>query len=167
MKTTKLLLTLLLISNMSFSQFKRFGHGENQYFTMSMSIDPAATIKESSPNLVFEIELVHYWGYIKATTQILPGLEGSYLDYGGAAGLNFQSGYVQETRWYIGGRAAIVDRGGFKYPLFGTEAGVDTMVTNSLFIGLRTTLDDRTDFEFWGGQNKLVLSGFVRIGIKF
>lgn len=67
---------ILILFFTLFSYSQEFGQ-------ISVSIDPTATIKESSPNLVAELELVSNWGYVKATTQILPAIE--YFDIGAGA----------------------------------------------------------------------------------
>lgn len=131
-------------------------------FNLSMSIDPNATIKENSPNVVLELELSKKYFYIKATTQMLPALEGGYIDYGIGTGINLN---INKVRLYTGGRMVLVSRGGYTYPLIGAEAGFNIQLSDKLFIGLRATADHREDFNFWGGTPEIRKSGFIRIGI--
>ena len=140
---------------------------KSEYFTISLAVDPNATIKENSPNLVAELEYVNNLIYIKATTQVLPNLEGGYWDFGGAGGLNIHLNRWKTSRAYAGGRLGIIKRDGNSYPLAGFEGGVDFDVTDSMFIGVRGTGDYREDFEFWGGEAEMRYSGFLRIGFKF
>jgi hypothetical protein len=87
------------------------GFGTKEYFTASISVDPNATIKESSPNLVAELELVNYWMYVKASIQVLPDLEGGYFDYGGGLGLNLYLDRFETIRTYAGGRLGVIKSG--------------------------------------------------------
>ena len=163
MKTIKLL-SVLLLTSVSFAQVD---FGKKEYFTFSVGIDPTATIERKSPNLVAEIELVEKSFYIKAGVQILPALEGGYIDYAGGAGINITSGIFEEFRYYGGVRLGVIKRESYSYPLFGFEGGIDYNISESTFIGLRSTYDKRTDFEFWGGETEYRLSGFIRLGVKF
>ena len=140
---------------------------KEEYFTASVSIDPTATVKESSPNLVGEIELVSKWGYVKASSQILPDLEGGYVDLAGAMGFNIYLNRWKTPRIYFGGRLGTIFRGGSQYPLAGLEAGVDFDIVDNMFIGLRATRDYREDFSYWGGEAENRYSGFIRMGFKF
>jgi len=159
MKKT-LTLAFLVIGIMANAQTK-------EYFNFSIGIDPSATVKEKSPNLVAELEYVQKYFYIKATTQILPDLEGGYLDYGGGAGLNYHLGMFEKTRLYTGGRLGFIRRGSETYPLAGLEAGINQYLTDNFYIGLRATSDKREDFQFWGGETENRISGFVKFGINF
>jgi len=157
----KLITTALLtFSIMSNAQFR-------EYFTVSLAIDPTATVKEKSPNVVLEVEYYQKWLYVKASTQVLPALQGGYFDYGGGAGLNINLGMYEKTRLYAGGRLGVIRRGGYGYPLAGAEAGINHYVSENVFIGLRATLDHRTDFKYWGGTPENRLSTFIRIGTNF
>lgn len=120
------IIALLLFSGIINAQFK---FGTKEYFTFSVCIDPSATIKEESPNLVAELEYVHSFMYIKATTQILPDLQGGYFDYGGAIGLNTTVGLYENFRIYGGGRLGIIKRSGLGYPLAGIEGGINYNLT--------------------------------------
>ena len=141
--------------------------GSKEYFTASMSIDPGATIKEGSPNLVAELELVNYWFYVKASVQTLPDLEGGYFDYGGGLGFNVFLDRWENIRTYYGGRLGVIKRDGNSYPLAGFESGIDFSISDSMFIGLRGTGDYREDFKYWGGEPEIRYSGFIRVGFKF
>ncbi len=134
-----------------------------EYFLFSVAIDPSATIKEKSPNLVAELEYGQKWFYLKASTQILPALEGGYIDYGGGGGLNVHLGLFQKTRIYSGVRLGVIRRGGNPYPLVGCEGGVSHKLSERIALGVRTTLDKRADFEFWGGEPKNRISNYFKI----
>lgn len=157
----KLLLTAFLVIGMIANAQKK------EYFTATIAVDPSATIKENSPNLVAELELVTYRFYVKASVQTLPDLEGGYFDYGGAVGFNIFLNRWKTTRTYYGARLGTIRRGGNGYPLVGFEGGIDFDITQEVFIGLRGTGDYREDFKYWGGDAEIRYSGFIRVGLKF
>ena len=142
-------------------------NAQNKNFNVSISIDPKATIKEASLNLVAEIELQERVFYIKATTQVLTALEGGYLDFGGGMGLNTTLGLFEPFRVYGGIRLGIIKRGSQSYPLFGYESGIDYNLSEDYFIGLRATYDNREDFLYSGADPFYRFSGFVRFGYRF
>ena len=123
-------------------------------------------VQSTLKNLTAELELESKWGFVKASSQVNPGLEGGYIDLCGAVGLNFTSGLFEPLRYYIGIRGGTIIREG-GHPLFGYEAGVDVNITESFFMGLRGTYDYRSDMEFWGTEPMYRFNGTVRIGYKF
>ena len=164
----KLLLAILFVSmTASAQQF-----GQSEYFTASMYVDPAGSVKEKGINLGAEIELVNYGMYVKAGFQSFEALEGGYFDLAGAGGVNVTWGIFEEVRTYGGIRLGFIKRG-YKvndsqtYPLFGFESGIDYNVTDNFFIGLRATYDYREDFIWSGANEEYQFSGFVRAGFKF
>ena len=136
-------------------------------FTLSVSIDPNASVKEKSINIMAEIEYYRKWFYIKGTTQILPALDGGYFDYGGAGGLNINIDKFEKLRVYTGVRLGVIRRGGNPYPMAGVEAGINKYLSEKIFIGLKATVDKREDFKFWGGDPINRFSGFITIGKRF
>jgi hypothetical protein len=135
-------------------------------FTVSISIDPSASIKEKSINIMPEIEYYRDWFYIKGTMQFLPALNGGYIDYGGAGGINIIINKVEETRVFAGVRLGVIRRGGNPYPMAGIEAGINKYLNEQIFIGAKFTVDKREDFKYWGGDPINRFSGYVTIGIK-
>lgn len=163
----RVLLTLLLVIGMITVTQAQIQFGKKEYFNVSLSIDPSATIKEESPNVVGEIELVNYGIYVKAGVQTLPGLQGGYTDTTGAFGLNVTTGPFEDFRFYTGVRLGFIFRGEYTYPLAGAEGGVDYNVNDDIFVGLRSTYDQREDFMYSGAEPSARFSGFVRVGYKF
>jgi hypothetical protein len=164
----KLLLAILFVSmTASAQQF-----GQSEYFTASIYVDPAGSVKENGINLGSEIELVNYGMYVKAGFQSFDALTGGYMDLTGAGGVNVTWGIFEEVRTYAGIRLGFIKRG-YKvndpqtYPLFGLEGGVDYSVTDNFFVGLRSTYDYREDFIWSGSNEEYQFSGFVRAGFKF
>lgn len=144
-----------------------FRINKTEFFTVSVSADPNASIKEKGLNIVGEIE---YAGiiYAKAGFESFSSLQGGYKDGHGAVGINFTSGYFEKTRYYAGLRSAIVFRDGGMAWNYGLESGVDFNLTDNLFIGLRATADKRNDqYVIFNWKSETVVSGFIRIGYKW
>jgi len=133
-------------------------------FNFAIVIDPSASINESGLQIGAEIE---YNGtiYTRASISTFAALEGGYVDFIGAAGLNFTSGMWEQIRYYAGLRAGIISRSGNGYPTLGTEIGIDYVI-GSLVLGVRMTRDKRGDFEFYNEPIEMRNSGFVKIGVK-
>lgn len=167
----KLFITVLTLLSLSI-QSQNIHFVDDEYFTASIAVDPSATMKEDSPNVAFEVELVSYWKYVKANVQVLPGLEGGYLDLTGGFGANLTHGHFNKVRYYGGARLGVIKRGmdsgdTCTYPMAGFEGGIDVKITKSLFLGVRATGDWREDFLYTGGEPGMRYSGFGRIGFKF
>jgi len=166
----KIITIALLAIGMTASAQLQFG--QKEYFTGSVYVDPSASIKEGGINAGAEIELVSYFGYVKAGVQTFDSLEGGYFDISGALGLNLTSGLFEQFRYYGGIRLGVINRG-YKdsgsqpYPLFGFESGIDYNVSEKYFVGLRGTADYREDFLYSGASPEYRLSGFIRAGFKF
>lgn len=138
-----------------------------EYFTVSMSIDPNATIKEHGPNLIAEVECVSSWKYAKFGMQSFIELEGGYLDFTGAFGFNLTKGYFEKVRTYSGIRLGLITRGNEQYPLFGFEAGFDVMLNEKVYVGVSATRDYRNDFLYTQGDPAFRNSGHIKIGTRF
>ncbi len=140
---------------------------DKEYFTFSVLVDPGGSIKEKGLNLSAELELVSKWGYVKATTQVFPALEGGYIDLAGGLGLNLTSGYFDEWRGYAGIRLGTIFRGNYQYPLFGLESGIEIPISSKFYIGAVITYDLRTDMKFSGAREEYQGNGKVKIGTRF
>ncbi len=159
----KSVILLLLVTSFSFAQ-SNFRLNKAEYFAASIVIDPRASIKEKGLNIGAEIEYVGSV-YVKASVTNFAVLKDNYTDIIGSAGLSFTSGYFEKVRYYVGARSGIIKRAVI-YPTLGVECGIDIMITDSAFIGLRSTYDRRGDAKYYEG-NEWVYSGFIKIGIKF
>lgn len=159
----KLLKLLVLVSFTSLAQ--------NEYATINVQIDPSATIKEGSPNIYGSIELVSYMIYVNGNFQMLDGLKGGYLDFGGSVGLNAYTSKFKQTRLLGGVRLGFIKRG-YKendtntYPLFGIEGGVSQKITDKIFVTVRGTYDYRSDFKYSGADPKYRESLYIGLGFK-
>jgi hypothetical protein len=134
-------------------------------FNFGIVVDPCASIKEKGLNIGAEIEYVGTV-YTRASVTYFGVLNGSYLDLIGAIGINFTSGYFEQFRYYAGGRLGVIRRSNNTYPTAGIEAGIDYKITDGISIGLRTTYDNRTDFEFYGEPSSMRQSGFIKLGFS-
>lgn len=161
----KNIITLLLITSISYSQNIRFGDTET--FNISILTDPNASIKEKGINIGGEIEMVSNAIYVRTGIQTFSVLEGGYMDWTTGIGLNLKSGYFDNFRYYAGGRLGIIWRDGNSYPTAGCEIGIEHNFNSGFILGLRGTYDYRSDFEYWG-NNKAEMRGscFIKIGWK-
>lgn len=135
-------------------------------FNFGVVVDPYATIKEHGLNIGAEIEYVGTV-YTRASITSFASLNGGYLDFIGAFGVNFTSGMWEKFRYYGGGRLGFISRSSNTYPTAGIEAGIDYLLTESVFIGIRTTYDKRSDFEFYGEPSEMRGSGYIKLGYKW
>ena len=158
-----LMFSLILFASISIAQPQLI---DGEYFRFRVGLDPVATYKEKSPNINLNIELIESFFYVSGGMQFLPDLEGGYVDYAGAGGLNFSWNRWQEIRMYGGIRIGTIYRGSSQYPLFGYEGGVDFKVANKVFLGLKGTFDNRKDFRFSGAEPEYLFSGFVVVVIE-
>jgi hypothetical protein len=165
----RIIFTMILLSSVQFitAQYGlRFNSTE--FFTLSGSVDPVSSIKESGLDVVGEIEYVGFI-YAKAGFECFSALYGGYRDIHGAIGLNLTTGLYESVRFYGGVRLAKVDRGsdGAFRPIYGIEGGIDFDLTNDFFLGVRGTIDKRYDQEIFGWKPELKSSGFIRVGYKW
>jgi hypothetical protein len=148
---TKLLIALLLINISVYAQGFRFS--ETSGTNVSVTLEPKPTLERRSPNLIFEFEYEENFGYVKVASQILPALEGGYIDLAGGVGLSFTSGYFKQMRYTIGIRGGFIKRADIIYPLFGQELNILWNIPSTKFnIGIRLSNDYREDFKFTGGD---------------
>lgn len=165
-KLLLIIFTMLLTSSVASSQFK---FGQQERFRVAAFVDPTASLKEKSPCFGAELELEAHFIYIKASMQLLPGLEGGYTDAAGGMGLNFTNGIFEDTRVYAGIRLGHIWRKDQGYPLFGWEGGINFNIgpSKTTYIGVSGTLDWREDFLFTGAEPEYQPSGYVKIGTSF
>jgi hypothetical protein len=159
----KYLITLLLLPTIIFAQ-SGFRLDKTESFNIAVVLDPNASIKDKGLNIGAEIEYVGPI-YVRASVTSFAVLQDGYVDTTGSFGLSFTSGYFKKVRYYAGGRLGFIHRKA-TYPTAGGECGIDVMLTDTIFMGVRSTYDYRSDFEFYDWHNEMRYSGFVRIGIK-
>lgn len=164
-KMKKLLLLTLLISSISNAQLLKLY--DKEQFGLALVIDPCASIKEKGLNIGVELEYVGQPVYVRASFTTFPALKGGYNDLTGAVGISLASGYYNTIRYYTGIRAGYIIRGGV-YPTLGYEAGINVQPKkSSIYGGIRTTNDWRSDFDFHDGKAQMRRSGYILIGKKW
>lgn len=142
-----------------------FQFKDTENFTVSTIIDPRASITEKGLFIGAEIE---YSGtvYTRVGVANFQVLKDGYTELIGAIGLNFTSGYFERIRYYTGIRLGVIKRKRANATA-GLEAGIDFKIGEKAFIGLRTSYDYRSDFQFYDYPNQMRGSGFIRIGTNF
>jgi hypothetical protein len=164
MYNKKIILIALFFTLLGFSQ-SNFRLNKTQFFAVSVLVDPSASYKEKGLCIGLEIETVSEV-YVRASVTNFSALKDGYTDFTGAFGLSFTSGYFESIRYYAGGRLGLISRKAI-FPTAGVEAGIDFKLTEKVFVGLRSTYDYRSDFEFYDYPNEMRYSGFLKIGYKF
>jgi len=153
----------LLATALNYGQ-SNFRLNKTESFNLALAIDPSASIEKKGLNIGAEIEY-NYLMYIRASVTFFNQLNGGYVDFIGASGLNFTSGYFDQLRYYAGGRLGIISRSGNSYPTAGIECGIDYTI-GKWILGLRATRDKRSDFKFYNESPEMRNSGFVKVGWK-
>ena len=158
-------LAFILICSVANAQ-SNFRINKVDSFNFAVVIDPSASLKENGLCIGAEIE---YLGtvYTRASATYFGALNVSYLDFIGAVGINFTSGYFEQFRYYGGLRAGIISRSGNGYATAGIECGIDYVFSEKWILGLRATRDKRGDFAFYNEPSEMRNSGFVKFGFKF
>jgi hypothetical protein len=133
-------------------------------FNFAIVIDPSASIEQKGLNVGAEIEYIGLV-YTRASVTSFTALNSGYLDFIGAAGINFTSGYFEQFRYYAGVRGGVIVRDSNVYPTMGLECGIDYTI-GKLVLGLRATRDRRGDFKFYNEEPEMRNSGFIKIGWK-
>lgn len=159
----QIIILLIMLPVFTLAQGVKLKDTEN--FTISIITDPRASFKENGLFIGGEIE---YSGaiYTRVGLSNFAVLKDGYTELIGGIGLNFSSGYFEKFRYYTGIRLGVIKR---KSPnaTAGIEVGMDFMISDNLFIGMRATYDYRSDFKFYDYPNEMRGSGFIRIGTKF
>lgn len=156
----KLTILAILFASSSFAQLQI---NQNEYFTASAIT--GATITENASLLTgAEIEYVGAI-YARAGFQFATNNENA-TDIIGAIGLNLTSGYFSNVRYYAGARLGTTKRESTN-GMAGAEIGIDFNIGESLFIGVRSMLDYKSDTEFYGEEDKGKFNAVVRIGFRF
>ncbi|TXE18599.1 hypothetical protein ES692_06030 [Psychroserpens burtonensis] len=104
--------------------------------------------------------------YLKAQTFIFPDLNGAtYFDFQATLiGFNHHS-KRDNYRIFAGGKAGLIKRESYTYPVVGLEYGFEYYFDNTFFIGLQASNDYRTDDKYWDSS----ASGYMSFnaGLKF
>ena len=153
----------LFASALTFGQ-SNFRLNKVESFNFAIVIDPSASIEKKGLNIGLELEFIGSV-YVRGSVTSFNQLNGGYIDFIGAAGVNFTSGYFDQLRYYGGLRAGVISRSGNGYGTLGIECGIDYTI-GRLVLGLRATRERRADFKFYNESPEMRNSGFIKIGYK-
>lgn len=128
--------------------------------------DPGSFIKEKSPNIGVDVGCNIKWVYIRTGIQTFFVLPGHYWDWTTALGINLTTGRYERWNAYTGARMGVIYRDFNPYPTVGVEAGINYVFDNGFLIGAELNDDLRTDWEYWGGESGMRISGKVKVGWK-
>lgn len=156
---------MVLCGQLSISQ--GFRVNQTEFFTVSFSADPKASINEHGLNYLIEAEYAGFM-YVKVGTEQFSALQGGYKDAHFAMGINFTSGYFENMRYYAGIRSALVFRDGGHGVNYGLEAGIQFNVTEHIYLGARITWDYRLEQKIiFGWEPEKKFSTFGTIGYRW
>lgn len=134
--------------------------------SIGISMDPNANLSSSSKNISIEYELSFKRFYLRTEMRYVDHSESSYADVSFAAGLHF-SFFKKGESFYVGLREGGIYRNKKIYNTVGGEFGVNLTINKRLYLGLRTTLDYRTDMKIWNLPSKFVNSNYIKLGFIF
>lgn len=136
----------------------------SQNHLISVSVDPSASFKEKNLDVLLEYEysksLYYKVGYEYFSLE--PKYSDVHIGFGKVIKLDSEDKYKS----YIGIRGGVVFRDKHNSPLYGLETGLDYQVINKVYLGLRGTLDYRTEGRNLGWDDFIRGSGFVRLTYK-
>jgi len=154
-------LIILLLSMTAVAQ-SNFRLNKVDSFNFAVVIDPSASIQENGLHIGAEI---CYTGsvYTRFGFSHFSKLKDGYTDIIGGIGIVFTSGYFERTTYYSGIRLGVIIRKATNASA-GFEAGIDHKINGSLILGVRGTYDYRSDWQFYGSENGMQYSTFLKIG---
>jgi len=155
------LFIFLKINIYSQTWYKRIQNKE--FFSISLFTEPSAFFKNSGKKTAIEFERVFSDFYARIELGYIEHSDGSYLDMSFALGLHF-SFFEKKELFYIGLRSGPIYRKDIFFGTFGGEAGINLRMRNKIVIGVRTTMDYRTDYKIYNLPMKLVNSNYIKIG---
>lgn len=141
---------LLFLPFLNFAQEQR----------INIIIDPHSSYKEKGLNIGIEGELVDDYFYTKIGVQHFSVLKGKYTDLITTVGVNK---LIDKSRFYGGAKFGTIFRESNNYFSHGLEFGYDYTLTKHVGVGLRSSLDYRSDFKYWKTQPKYRPSSFIKL----
>lgn len=135
---------------------------ETESFNVALIVDPYASYIEEGLCIGAEIE---YTGavYTRLGITTFPKLTNGYTDITGGFGAVFTSGYFDTITYYTGIRLGVIIREATNGTA-GIEVGINHKLSDSFIIGIRGTYDYRSDWKFYGEENGMQYSTFVKLG---
>ncbi len=145
---------------------KWFNGKEMQKFSsISISTDPNENFKSSRKNIAIEYERSYEKYYARIEARYVDHSEYSYTDVSLGAGIHFSFFKHKRDAFYLGIRAGAIYRKSNIYETVGIEAGINWRLGKKMIIGVRTTVDNRTDMKLWNAPSKFVNSNYIKLGI--
>ncbi len=166
MKKTVLVIMLCILGlNTIHSQFwQRNNTFQNNLSSISISSDIVDNFKSSSKNIAIELEKSFNKSYVKGEMRYIDHQNSSYIEASFSAGLHFSFFKKGET-FYVGIREGVIYRQKSFYNTIGGELGINFILNKRIVLGVRTTMDYRTDLELFNAPSKFVHSNYVKIGL--
>lgn len=157
-------LILLYMPNMVGQEREKKEQKKDRQFhpTLSISMDPNSNIKNKAKNLALEFEKPFKSFYLRAETRYVSYPGASYVDLSFAGGVHF-SFFHKYDKFYVGIREGGIFRKGKIFNTVGGELGINLRLKR-IVLGVRITMDYRTDLKIWNEPSKLVNSNYVKIG---
>lgn len=137
------------------------------FITSSQAQTNVNFLADVSLHMVVELERVEENWYAKAAFEYAPNIDGGYAVLGASLGYSKVFGILEDMRFYTAPKIQFIRRGGYTYPSYGAELGLDRTFNSGLIIGVRGTYDYRSDFEFWGHDSaEFRPSVFFKVGVS-
>ena len=156
----KTLITIVLLASIicSNAQIKL---NETQNFNVAVTIDPYASLIEEG--LCFGVEIEQFRTiYTRLGVTHFSKLQGGYTDIIGAVGVVLSIDRFERTTAYSGGRLGVIIRESANASA-GVEVGINHKISDSFMLGVRGCWDYRSDFQFYGAENAMQYSTFIKL----
>jgi hypothetical protein len=155
---------LILFSSLSIAQVHLV---DSEYFLVNNVFDTYSSYKEKGFYHGHEIGIVSYGKLVKVGVHLFPVLDGGWTRFNGTFGVILEPTYIlTNTTFSAGLNLGYINREKYLYPYVGLEFEYIVRYGRTGF-GLRSNLDKRTDFQYWGGNPKWRYSGQVLLQHKF
>lgn len=154
----------ILFINDSYSQTWNSDMRKDNFSSISISMDPNSNLKSSTKNIATEFERTFTKFYVRAEFRYVDSPKSSYIDNSIAAGLHFSFFKKENDAFYVGVREGGIFRENKVFNTIGGELGINLRLNSKIVIGVRTTLDYRTDQKIWHLPSKFVNSNYIKIG---
>ncbi len=161
-----LILMLFLLGTFSYGQNWNDRTDGKEYLAISTSMDVNANLQGTSKNIALEIEKLFKRIYVRAEFRHVNNTKSAYGDVSVASGVHFSFFDMNES-FYVGVREGAIFRNKKVFNTVGGEMGISLRLNKMLVVGVRTTLDYRTDLKIWNLPSKFVNSNYIKVGYVF
>ncbi len=143
------------------------GEEIQQFSSISISMDPNSNLKSSNKNISIEYERSYEKFYARAEGRYVDHPDFSYMELIIGSGIHFSFFKENKDAFYVGLRAGAIHRKSKLYYTVGVGAGINYRLGEKFIVGVRTTMDNRTDLKIWNQPNKFVNSNYIKFGFVF